>query len=119
LGIRSSQSNRNGSPEHRYWVKAVAEHLKNQGYKTTEEAPVGGGKTIDILAKQNSKKIAFEIETGKSDVTANVKKCLDAGVDKVIIVATSADADRNIRIGVAETPQVKIMKAPAVFEHKW
>jgi len=119
LGIKPSQSNRNGSPEHRYWVKAVAEHLKKQGYKVTEEAPIGGGKTIDVLANQNGKKIAFEVETGKSDVPANIKKCLDTGLDRVVVVTTSTDADKRIRACLADSPQAEIIKAPAVLKQDW
>jgi hypothetical protein len=119
LGITSSHSNRSGSPEHKYWVKVVAEHLKKQGYDVTEEAPIGGGRTIDVLADKDGRKIAFEIETGKSDIKANVKKCLDAGIDKVIIVATSADAYRDIRLDLQNTPKLKITKAPAVLEQEY
>jgi len=64
--------NRHGSPEHKFWVRAVTPHLKSQSYEVTEEAPIGGGKTIDVLTVKNGKKIAFEIETGKSDVLGNV-----------------------------------------------
>ena len=119
LGIISSHSNRNGSPEHKYWVKVVAEHLKKQGYKVTEEAPIGGGRTIDVLAGKNGRNIAFEIETGKSDVEANVKKCLDAGINKVVVVATSAHAYNNIRFDIGNMPKVDVIKAPAVLKQEY
>lgn len=96
LGINDGESNRHGGPEHRYWVRAVAGHLKAQGYEVTEEAPAGDGKTIDLLAIKKDKKIAFEIETGKSDAVANVRKCLKTGMDRVIIIATSALARNKL-----------------------
>jgi len=92
LGITTSRSNRNGSPEHRYWLRAVAEHLKTQEYEVTEEAPIGGGKTIDVLAVKNGERIAFEIETGKSDIKANLNKVKNVGFDRIVFVATSATA---------------------------
>lgn len=119
LGIRPSQSNRNGSPEHRYWVKAVAEHLKSQDFNVTEEASAGEGKTIDVLAVKDGKKTAFEVETGKSDIAANVKKCLHAGVDRIIIATTSARADEKVRASLSPCPQVKIIKAPVILEQPW
>lgn len=47
---------------HRYWKHRIDEHLKNCGYKVEIEVPVGDGKTIDIVAERNGKRIAFEIE---------------------------------------------------------
>lgn len=51
---------------------------------------VGEGKTIDIVAKKNGKKIAIEIETGKSDALGNVQKSAEAGFDEVLSVASSS-----------------------------
>jgi hypothetical protein len=54
-----------------------------------QEVSIGGGQAIDLVASRDGDRIAFEIETGKSDAGANVGKCLDAGMAKVIVVATS------------------------------
>jgi Holliday junction resolvase len=75
---------------HTYWKRRLAEHLRTRGYEVAEEFPVGGGKTIDLVATRGGKRVAFEIETGASDAAANVRKCLAAGVDRVVVVATSA-----------------------------
>jgi hypothetical protein len=90
LGINQDKSDRHGGPEHRYWVRTIADHLKTQGFKVTEEAPIGKGKTIDLMATRDGKQVAFEVETGKSDASANIQKCLSMGIEKVIVVATSA-----------------------------
>jgi len=71
-----------------------------------EEAPLGGGKAVDILAVKNGKRIAFEIETGKSDAAANVQKCLDGGIDKVVVVATSLHTYKRLSFLLAGNPQV-------------
>ena len=89
LGISSRASDRHGGPEHRYWVHRIADHLRAQGYNISIEHPIGNGKTVDILATRHGRKIAFEIETGKSDAAANARKCLEGGIDKVVVVATS------------------------------
>jgi hypothetical protein len=90
LGIDEPDADRLGGPEHRYWKKRLAEDLKTHGYDVTEEYPVGGGKTIDLVAERDGKRVALEIETGRSDVSGNVRKCLDAGMDRVVVVAVSA-----------------------------
>ena len=46
-------------------------------------------RTIDIVAEQDGKRVAYEIETGKSDAEANVRKCLKAGMDRVVVLARS------------------------------
>jgi hypothetical protein len=53
LGIDEPDSDRLGGPEHRYWKKRLAEHLKSQGWEVVEEYPVGGGKAIDLLAMRD------------------------------------------------------------------
>jgi len=119
LGINQGKSDRHGGPEHRYWMKRISDHLQAKGYGIAEEVPVGGGKTIDILATRGRKQIAFEIETGKSDAVANVKKCLKAGLDEVIVVTTSHEACTSIRRDMGGTPKTRIIKAKQVLEEKW
>ncbi len=89
LGLQDRMSDRQGGAEHKYWVCRLAECLRAAGYDLQDDSPVGGGKTIDLLATRDGKRIAFEIETGKSDAVANARKCLNAGMDEVILVATS------------------------------
>jgi predicted transcriptional regulator len=101
LGISTGKSKRFGNPEHRYWAKRIAEHLRASGYSVEEEVPVGGGKTIDLVATRDGRRIAFEIETGKSDVAANVKKCLDAGMNKVVIITTDVKSMQAVRNSVS------------------
>ena len=91
LGISEAECDRHGGAEHRYWCNRIASHLRASGYDVTEEAPIGGGKTVDLLAVRDGKRMAFEIETGKSDAAANVEKCLAAGMDRVVVVATSRE----------------------------
>lgn len=46
-----------------------------------EEMPIGGRKTVDVAAAtKDGKRVAIEIETAKSDVEGNVRKCKEAGV---------------------------------------
>lgn len=111
LGINRGETDRHGGPEHKYWVKTIAEHLKTQGFKVTEESAVGDGKTIDIVATCNGRRIAFEIETGKSDVAANVQKCLEAGFSKIVVVATSAKLRDKLRRTAVKHAAVVLLTA--------
>jgi hypothetical protein len=109
LGINERESDRHGGPEHKYWTRVIAEHLEANGYEVSEEVPIGGGKAIDIVASRHGRRIAFEIETGKSDAAANVQKCLDAGMDKVMVVLTSSSARRDVPAAVIENPNVEVV----------
>ena len=77
------------SLKHRYWIGKAAEHFEKKGYDITREHPIKGNGAIDILAEKPGNRIAIEIETGKSDIKANLAKIKDANFDKVILVATS------------------------------
>lgn len=88
LGLQVATSDRFGGPEHRYWVARIAAELRERGIPVEVEAPLGGGKAVDILAAVNGKRIAIEVETGKSDWKGNVRKCLDAGMADVIVAVT-------------------------------
>ncbi|MFC1783763.1 helicase HerA domain-containing protein [Planctomycetota bacterium] len=119
LGISASQSDRHGGTEHRYWIRTIADHLKKQGYEVAEEFPVGGGKAIDIVASRDGKKIAFEIETGNSDVVANARKCLGVGRDRIVIVATSNKVYSKIRHELRFFPKIQIFRSHNVLKQKW
>lgn len=87
------------SPEgivHQYWKHRVAEKLKHRGYKIQIEKYFVNGRP-DIIAEKGGKKIAVEIETGKSDAIGNIKRAIDAGFDEVWSVATSENSSRKIR----------------------
>jgi len=79
---------KNASLEHEYWKKIVAEEYRMKGYDVGEEVNIGDGKAVDLVATKDGKKIAIEIETGKSDMENNIRKCRKAGFTNVIVVPT-------------------------------
>jgi len=97
LGYDVAQSTRHGGIEHQYWKEKVAAKLRERGYTVQEEYPIGNGKTVDLVARKDGKTIAIEIETGKSNALANIRKCLDAGFETVLSVATSARVKKVIK----------------------
>lgn len=86
-----------GSPtheslEHRYWVRQVARHYEQMGYDIQYEHPVKGREAVDLVATKGGRRMALEVETGKSDIKANIAKMKDADFDEIILVATSSAA---------------------------
>ncbi len=81
-----------------------------------EEYPIGNGETIDLVIL-GRKKIAIEIETGKSDAIHNIKKCLDAGFD-VVSVATNGKERKRIESLLSQFPPKCIQRVKVVCAFK-
>lgn len=72
--------------EHGYWVKEIKSLLRAQGFAVQVERKLGMGKSVDLEARREGKKIAIEVETGKSDVVSNIRKDIEAGYDRIVVV---------------------------------
>lgn len=79
-----------GSIEHRYCQHRVFEIYKAQGYICEFEAKHSDeGESIDILARKDNEAIGIEIELG-TDINQpiqNVRKCLNHGCTKVVVIS--------------------------------
>jgi len=75
--------------EHRYWVKKAKEHFENKGMEVTREYQIKGNGAIDLLAERPGEKVAIEVETGKSNIKANLTKIKGTECDRIILIATS------------------------------
>jgi hypothetical protein len=115
LGVIEPEADRLGGPEHRYWKKRLAEHLRADGYEVTEEYPVGGGQAIDLVAARDGRQIALEIETGKADVASNVNKCLATGFPEILVVATSEGVKRTIVPSMPKHPSLGMVTGAEVL----
>jgi hypothetical protein len=80
------------SLEHIFWTQRVAEHYEGQGYEIRREYRIDGNGAIDLLAENHHERLAIEIETGKSDITENLRKLKGAGFKRIILLATSPAA---------------------------
>jgi hypothetical protein len=47
--------------------------------------------------------IAVEVETGKSEILANLLKCVNAGIKKIIFAATTKDALKKTKSQLKKT----------------
>lgn len=84
---------RAGGTEHEYWRWAITERLTRKGYNVISEAPIGNGKTVDLKATRGDDMLWIEVETGRSDIAANIEKCRELH-GRVIFVFTKS-TDRN------------------------
>ena len=57
------------------------ERFEKEGWKTSVEYDVGGGKRADILVNG----IAVEVELGKSEIVENVKKNREQGLGVLVV----------------------------------
>ncbi len=89
------------SVAHEYWKRFYARRFAEKGYKIELEAQRAGGR-VDVLAVKNGERVGIEVETGKSDVVANVRNCLRSGFARVMVVATDEVAMRKVERQLAE-----------------
>jgi hypothetical protein len=88
------KTQRSGGAEHEFWKHDVRTALERQGYTVTEEFPLGGGKSADLRAERAGRVLFVEVETGRSDVAANVAKYGDADL---VVFFTSEDVAAQYR----------------------
>jgi Holliday junction resolvase-like predicted endonuclease/energy-coupling factor transporter ATP-binding protein EcfA2 len=102
------------SLEHRYWINKAAQYFEAKGFDIIREHTIKGNGAIDLLAHRPGERIAIEVETGKSDIKENINKIKNAGFDKIILLATSANAVRPCKKAlddnkVSSTPSIELM----------
>ncbi|MGH7774062.1 MAG: hypothetical protein ACREQA_17700, partial [Candidatus Binatia bacterium] len=74
----------------------MAKHLRGLGYQVEVEKAIGGGKTIDLVAHRDGQALAVEVEIGTSDVDQNVRKCVEAGFQDVLVLAPHGSAIQQV-----------------------
>ncbi len=104
---------RKGGVEHQYWQYKVTQYYAYEGYKVTENYSLGNGKEIDIVVEKDAKKIAIEIETGKSDIMANIEKC--QGFDKVLCLVLTSTLQAKVQNCLKEYLKSNIAENIQVF----
>jgi len=87
--------NESESVIHKYWKHQVSEYYKRMGLDVRIEEYYVNGRP-DIIINKDGKKIAIEIETGKSNYVRNVEKALAAGFDEVICMAVNRFVEDKI-----------------------
>jgi hypothetical protein len=80
---------------HKFWKEKIANYYREKDIDVFVEQYFFNGRPDIILLKEN-KKIAVEIETGKSDFVRNIKRAKEAGFDQIICVTTSKGVANKI-----------------------
>jgi hypothetical protein len=89
---KEARSRGRGGIEHRYYVEKVKEHyLKNEGFTFLEKDD------IDLIVETVEKKMAIQVETGKSDIQANLMKLGRYKADLKYVLATNPETEIRIK----------------------
>ena len=91
LGRIASHKGRGGL-EHRYYIEKIKDHYQARAGFTFLEKD-----NIDIVIYQGDKTLAIQMETGKSDVHANIMKLCRYKADLKYILATNRETEVLIR----------------------
>ena len=81
-----------GGLEHRYYVEKIKEYYINQGGFTFIEKD-----DIDLVVDGYENRTAIQVETGKSDIMANLFKIGRYRADKKFIISTNPATDIKIK----------------------
>jgi len=87
---------RKGGLEHVYWINRIEEFFKKRDYMVSREKAIGKGRTVDLVLEMKNQRTAVELETGKSEAVYNIRKCLEAGFDKVLCVCLDEETKEKI-----------------------
>jgi hypothetical protein len=91
LGKKIPQKGRGGL-EHRYWIEKIKEHyLKSEGFTFIEKDD------IDLVVETIEKRLAIQVETGKSDIQANLTKLGRYGADLKFVITTNPETQITIK----------------------
>jgi hypothetical protein len=90
--------------EHEFWRQRLKERCERRRYQVTEEYHLGDGKRVDLMAQKGERRFLIEIETGKSDVHANVAKCTATGATTIVFfTAATQDLPEGVVVLTPET----------------
>jgi hypothetical protein len=111
-GLEVKRRKLNEGLEHDFWKHKVAEYYQKQGYEIKIEEPVNG--FTDLVIEKDGKKIAVEIETGKSDWKRNIEKNVKRGFPNIILLCTDSDSMQKARSFIKDKPLNNIIQIKLV-----
>lgn len=85
---------RHGGAEHEFWKHELRTRLQRRGYTIAEEYALGAGRTADLRAERQGQVLFVEVETGRSDIAANLAKYHD---DNDLVVLFTNDTAARYR----------------------
>ena len=106
-GVALKQT-RGGGAAHEFWKHELRRMLERHGYLVADEFPLGGGKTADLRADRGVRVLFIEIETGRSDMAANVAKYPD-DADLIVFFTSTDVADRYRDLVTLDRPGTRCL----------
>lgn len=105
-----------GGPKHRYLQQFIKQLAEEMGYRAIIEKQTPTGRLIDVSIEGPQVSIACEIpiSTVYSELE-NIKKCLEAGYDYVISVATERKVLNTVKRGVSHKLDAEELKRVYFF----
>lgn len=90
-GVRVSRPGRGGL-EHRYWVESIKAHyLQQEGFTFLEKDD------LDLVVESYTRRLAIQLETGKSDLQGNLLKLARCQADLKYMLATNREAEARLK----------------------
>ena len=99
---------RAGGAEHEFWKHELHAVLQRHGYAVAEEFPLGGGRAADLRADRNDHVLFIEVETGRSDIAANVAK-YPSDADLVVFFTSAEVAQRYRDLVMLDRPGTRCL----------
>jgi len=99
---------RGGGAEHEFWKHELRTVLERAGWLVAEEFALGGGKSADLRADRGDRALFVEVETGRSDIAANVAK-YPRDVDLVVFFTTAEVAQRYRDLVLLDRPGTRCL----------
>lgn len=88
-GMKVNRLNGNESFEHQYWKERLAGEARELGWDVAKEKKMPNGKEVDLVLTRGERRIAIQVETGKSTVEENVIGLQGCGFEKILILWTN------------------------------
>ena len=104
-----------GGIEHRFWNHKIAQINRKAGFKVEIENRIDNSTFVDQVIMKGKKKIAVEIETGKSTPVETIVRDISFGFDRVVSVATNESAYELIKSGIEKCGLAMDCKVAVVF----
>jgi len=92
-GFKVKRLNGNESFEHQYWKERLADEARALGWAVEMEKKMPNGKEVDLVLTRGDRRIAVQVETGKSTVEENVIGLEGCGFEKVVVWWTTKHND--------------------------
>jgi hypothetical protein len=99
---------RAGGAEHEFWKHEIRTLLERHGWTVAEEFSLGAGRSADLRAERAGHVRFIEVETGRSDIAANLAK-YPPDADLVVFFTNATVAARYRDLVLRERPAARCL----------